>query len=212
MNARGRPDRPAPAHGRRDARLDHRGRASRHRPGRPRAEHGVHLRARRPRPHDRTVRSGTSRPLPLPVLKRNLDDVAGRARCRRRLELALLEQPRPATGGVAVRRRLPRAPGQLGQDTRHRVASAQGHAVRLPGRRAGDDQHLLRRHQRLPRHRVDQLPRRGAQPRHGSRVGAWRRSQLKQPGQRPDPDAVGRLPARRIHRRCAVAAGQPPTT
>ena len=40
--------------------------------------------------------------LPLPVLKRNLESWQVGPR-RRRLELALLEQPRPATSGVALR-------------------------------------------------------------------------------------------------------------
>ena len=64
---------------------------------------------------------------------------------RRRLELALLGQPRPAAGGLAVRRRQPRAPGGLGQDARHGAAPAPRHAVRLPGRGARDDEQLLHR-------------------------------------------------------------------
>ena len=41
----------------------------------------------------------------------------------------------------------------------HGAAHAQGHAVRLSGRRARHDQHLLHQHRAVPRHRVDQLPR-----------------------------------------------------
>ena len=72
---------------------------------------------------------------------------------RRRLELPVLGQPRPAAGGVAVRRRR-RAPGGRREDAGHGPAPAPRHAVRLPGRRARHDEHALQHHRGLPRHRV----------------------------------------------------------
>ena len=56
------------------------------------------------------------------------------------LELAVLEQPRPAARRLALRRRRPRAPRALGEDARHRPAPAPRDAVRLPGRGARDDE------------------------------------------------------------------------
>ena len=89
------------------------------------------------------------------------------------LELAVLEQPRPAARRLALRRRRPRAPRALGEDARHRPAPAPRDAVRLPGRGARDDERALRPHRRLPRHRVAQPPRRGGRARrrrgHGAR-------------------------------------------
>ena len=62
---------------------------------------------------------------------------------RRRVELPVLEQPRPAACRDPVRRRLTRAPGRVGEDPRHGAAPAPRHAVRLPGRGAGDDERAL---------------------------------------------------------------------
>ena len=127
---------------------------------------------------------------------------------RRRLELALLGQPRPAPGGVAVRRRLAGVPGGVGEDADQRAARAPRDAVRLPGRRAGDDEHAVRRHLLLRRRRVAELPRPGHRPRargggHPGRAGR------AQPRQRPDADAVGRHAPGRLHRGHPVAVGQP---
>ena len=71
----------------------------------------------------------------------------------------------------------PRSVSRFGDDGKYRVASAktlatvlhlhQGTPVRVPGRRAGDGQHALRRHHRLPRHPDAQvLRRRGRARRH----------------------------------------------
>ena len=69
--------------------------------------------------------------------------VAGRAR-RRRVELAVLGQPRPAPHRLALGRRR-RAPGGERQDAGHGAAPAARHALRLPGRGAGHDQRPLHR-------------------------------------------------------------------
>ena len=65
----------------------------------------------------------------------------------------LLEQPRPAARGLALRRRR-RAPRGRGEDARHRPAPAPRDAVRLPGRGARDDERAVRHDRGLPRHRV----------------------------------------------------------
>ena len=134
----------APAHRRRDAGRDDRAGPRRHRPGAPRARHGVHLRARRPRPAARRRRSGTCADLPLPVLKANLAALAGRASptsagTRSTGTTTISRGPSPGSATTA------RAPGRLGEDARHGAAPAPGHAVRLPGRRARHDQRLLHR-------------------------------------------------------------------
>ena len=92
---------------RRDAGRDRRGGPAVHRPGARRGRHGVPVRARAARPGRRA--SGTSRPLRAARPQGVARPLAGRAG-RRRLEQPLLEQPRPAAGRVALRRRR-RAPG-----------------------------------------------------------------------------------------------------
>ena len=86
--------------------------------------------------------------------------VAGGAR-RGRVEQPVLEQPRPAAGGLPVRRRRP-VPRRVGQAAGDGAAPAPGHTVRLPGRGARHDERALRRRAVLPRHRVRQLLPRGA--------------------------------------------------
>ena len=141
------------------------------------------------------------------------DRLEGRARAladrarRPRLELPVLGQPRPAAGGLALRRRR-RAPGRGGEDAGHDPALPARDAVRLPGRGARDDERAVGDDRGLPRHRVHQpLPRGG-----GRRGGAGRRPALAAahgPRQRPHARAVDRRASRRLHDRRAVAAGQP---
>ena len=132
--------------------------------------------------------------------------LAGRAR-RRRLEQPLLEQPRPAARGVALRRRRRpprRARRRCSRTVLHLHRGTpyvyQGEELGMTNAPFGD--------RRLPRHRV-------AQPlRRGGRAGADPEQVLAalrraQPRQRPHADAVGRLAERRLHHRHAVAAGQP---
>ena len=78
------------------------------------------------------------RPLRLTDLKALARPLAG-GPGRRRLEQPVLEQPRPAARGLALRRRR-RAPRRGGEDARHGAAPAPRHAVRLPGRGARHDE------------------------------------------------------------------------
>ena len=126
---------------------------------------------------------------------------------RRRLEQPLLEQPRPAARGLALRRRR-RAPGRRGQDARHRPALAPRDAVRLPGRGARDDERAVGGDRGLPRHRVDQPLHRGGRGGRGARRRAARAAH-DGPRQRPHAGPVGRGPAGGLHDGRAVAAGQP---
>ena len=89
--------------------------------------------------------------------------VAGRARGRR-LELAVLGQPRPAPHRLPLGRRR-RAPGGERQVVGHRAAPAARHALRLPGRGAGHDQRPLHQPGLLPRHRVGELGAKAPSPR-----------------------------------------------
>ncbi len=176
-----------------------------HRSRQRRGRHGLPVRARRPRRWTgRQVRRAAARH---GAAARVPHALAGGPR-RDRLELALLGQPRPAPRRLPVRGRRSRMAGAVRQDAGHRPAPAPGHAVHLPGRGAGHDQQPLRDHRRLPRHRVAQLlrgdPARARRPR-----GAPRGAALQGPRQRPHPDAVGRLAARRLHDRHAVDRGQP---
>ena len=108
-------------------------------------------------------------PLTLPMLKESLG--------RWQAELAdvgwnsLYRQPRPAALREPVRQRRPRAPGDGGEGARDRAAPAPRYAVRLPGRRARDDQHRVRLGRRLPRPGVDQPLPRGGRGRAGPRGG-----------------------------------------
>ncbi len=201
---RGRPGRTEPADRRGDTRGHHRGGATDHRPRAPRAEHGVHLRARQPRP-GRLEQVGPGRPGAAGA-EGQPGAVAVRAG-RGGLELALLRQPRPAPRRVPFRRRLGRAPGELGQDARHRAASPQGDAVRVPGRGVRDDQRPAHRDRALPRCGVSELPHARARHRHPGGRGAPLTDQ-EEPRPRPHPRPVGRHPLCRLHRRCAVDAGQ----
>ena len=64
---------------------------------------------------------------------------------RRRLEQPVLEQPRPAARGLAVRRRRPSTGSPSAKALAHRAAPAPRHALRLPGRGARHDQRAVRR-------------------------------------------------------------------
>lgn len=77
-----------------------------------RAQHGVHLRTRQPRP-GLVEQVGPGRPA-APPPEGESGAVAGRPG-RGRLELAVLRQPRPAPGRLPVRRRLARTSGRLGK-------------------------------------------------------------------------------------------------
>ena len=190
-------------HRRRDARRDDRGRATVHRPGTRRARHGVPVRARQRRPGRRQVGSTAARPARPQGDARAL---AGRAG-RRRVEQPVLVQPRPAAHRVALGRRR-RAPGALGDDAGHRPPPPPRHAVRVPGRGARHDERGLHVDRGVPRHRGPQPLRVGrrAGPRSGGGAGG---DGADAPRQRPHPDAVGRLAARRVHDRHAVDRGQP---
>ncbi len=134
--------------------------------------------------------------------------MAGRAR-RRGLEQPLPRQPRPASLGQPLRQRRPGPPGDVREGARYRAAPAPRYAVRLPGRRARHDQPVFA---------------------HGRRTSATSSRSTTSgdataAGQ--DPEAVmaalrhksrdnARTPmqwddshARRLHRRCAVAGGEP---
>ncbi len=93
---------------------------------------------------------------------------------RRRLEQPVLEQPRPAAGRVPLRERH----GTTGTSPPPRsrpAAPAPGNALRLPGRRARDDERPVRHHRGLPRPRVARLLRdRGRHARPGSGAGRSR--------------------------------------
>ena len=194
----------ADAHGRRDARRHGRGGAAVHRPGARRGRHGLPVRARQPRPgRDEVRRHGPAPDRPQGVVRALAGGPRGDG-----LELAVLEQPRPAARRVALRRRRPRAPRALREDARHGPAPAPRDAVRLPGRGARDDERALRPHRRLPRHRVAQPPRRGGRARRRRGHGA-RRPAHDGPRQRAHADAVGRERARRLHQRRAVDPRQP---
>ena len=188
---------------RRDARRHARAGEALHRPRAARARHGLPVRARRARPGRAEVgRQGPAPHRPQALVR----PLADRAR-RDRLELALLEQPRPAADRLALRRRLPGAPGARREDARHDPAPAPRDAVRLPGRGARDDEHALRLDRRVPRHRVAQPLRRGDRRGRGSRDDAGRAAE-DEPRQRAHADAVGRGRARRLHQRRAVDPGQ----
>ena len=125
-----------------------------------------------------------------------------------RLELAVLEQPRPAAGRLALRRRLPRAPRARREDARHDPAPAPRDAVRLPGRGARDDEHALR-----PRSRRSATSSRSTTTPRRPRAGDDPETMLAgaahdEPRQRAHADAVGRGRARRLHQRRAVDPGQ----
>ena len=112
----------------------------------------------------------------------------------------------------------PRIVSRWGDDGEHRVASAKTlghgaapaarHALRLPGRGAGHDQRPLHQPGLLPRHRVGELGE-GRHRRGPDDAGGAARARGEVAGQRPHPDAVGRVAARGLHHRHAVAAGQP---
>ena len=117
-------------------------------------------------------------PLELRDLKRVARPLAGRAG-RDGLEQPLLEQPRPAAGGLALRGRQPSG----GQDARHGAAPAPRDAVRLPGRGARDDELPVRRDRGLPRHRVAQPLRRGEARSRSRRCEAMGRDNARTPMQ-----------------------------
>ena len=175
-----------PADGRRDARRDRRAGAAVHRSGARRGRHGVPVRARAARPGRVEVGPASAAAARSEGVVRAL---AGRAR-RRRLEQPVLEQPRPAARGLALRRRR-RAPRDGGEDARHRPAPAPRDAVRLPGRGARDDERAVQHDRGLPRHRVVEPLRGGGG---GWRVARRRAAEPAQDGprQRAHADAVGR--------------------
>src|SRR3954451_23742489 len=152
----------------RDAGLHGRAGAALHRPRARRGRHGLPVRARAGR-HGRDAlgppRAEADRPQ---ALARPLAEGARGAR----LELAVLEQPRPAAGRLPLRRRLARAPRALGEDARHGPAPPPRDAVRVPGRGARDDQRALRRDRRVPGHRVAEPLRGGDGRRRRSGRGA----------------------------------------
>ena len=165
-------------------------------PARGRGGHGLPVRARRPRPRGAQV----GRPAAADARPQGLvRPVAGRPG-RRRVELPLLGQPRPAPGGVPVRRRQPALPARLGDLPGHAAAPAPGDAVRLPGPGDRHGELPVRDARRLPRPRVAQPLRARGVGRGGPGARA-RRPAEDEPGQRPHAGAVGRL---------AVARGSPP--
>ncbi len=134
--------------------------------------------------------------------------LAGRAR-RRRLEQPLLEQPRPAAGRVALRRRR-RAPGAQSAKMLATVLHLhRGTPYVYQGEELGMTNAPFAGRRRLPRHRVAQPLRRGGRGRRPARstccaaLRATSRDNARTPMQW-DADR-----ARRLHHRHAVAPGQP---
>ena len=118
--------------------------------------------------------------------------LAGRAGGRR-LEQPVLEQPRPAARRVALRRRR-RVPRALGEAARHRAAPAPRDAVRLPGRRARDDQRAVRAIDDFRDiESLNHYARGGRRGRRRRRRAG--RAARREPRQRAHADAVGRLAA-----------------
>ena len=189
-----RPGGPVP-HRRRDAGRHRRRGGALHRPGPRRGRHGLPVRARLARPGAaRQVRPDRPRPGRAEAVAAPL---AGRARGDR-LEQPLLEQPRPAAGRVPLRRRRPGVLAGLGHRARHHPPRPAGHAVRLSGRGARDDELPVRHRRRPPGRRGGELPR-GRAARRARRGAAARRAGPDEPRQRPHPRAVGRLGERRLH-------------
>ena len=186
-----------------DAGRGRRGGAPVHRSRAARGRHGLPVRAHGRRPGRVEVGSRAAAAERLEGDARALADRVG----RRRLELLVLGQPRPAAGGLALRRRRV-APGRRGEDARHDPALPARDAVRLPGRGTRHDQRAVGHARGLPRHRVGQpLPRGG-----GGGRGARRRAVRPaphEPRQRAHAGAVGFRPARGLHDGRAVAPGQP---
>ena len=134
--------------------------------------------------------------------------LAGRAG-RRRLELPLLGQPRPAARGLPVRRRQPASSGATPRPAWPRCCTCTaGRRTSTRARRSG--------WRTIPFAAVDDF-RDVESVNHfgdgdGRRRGPGRRpgrAAPDEPGQRPHPGAVGRLAVRRLHHRDAVAAGEP---
>ena len=124
-------------HHRRNAWGDNRTSASLHRSGSARAEHGLSVRAcvRRPGPSGQ-VRLPRSRPgRPEEVAPSVAGGVGGN-----RLEQPVLEQPRPASCRVPVRRRRPGLLGRLGEGTCDCSARYAWHSVRLSRRGTRNDE------------------------------------------------------------------------
>ena len=141
---RGRADRPEPADRRRDAGIDHRAGPAGSPTRRAASSTWSSPSSTSAWTGSPAGPSGTSPSCSCPVLKRNLEDwQIGLAEVGwNSLYWDNHDQPRAVSrfGDDSPEHRV-----ELGQDAGHRAAPAQGHAVRLPGRRAGDDQHLLRR-------------------------------------------------------------------
>ena len=161
-------------------------------PARARGRHGVPVRARRARPRRR--RSGTSRPLRLRDLKASLGRwQAGLA--ERRLEQPLLEQPRPAAGGLPVRRRR--------RSTGSRSAKMLGTVLHLhrgtpyvyQGEELGMTNAPVRAHRDFRDIESVNHYRDAVAARRGRRRRAAPALRRDEPRQRAHPDAVGR-PAR----------------
>ena len=134
-------------------------------PDAPRGRHGLPVRARRSRPRRAQVGPQPARPARPQGLARSL---AGRAR-RGRLELALLEQPRPAARGVAVRLRRLRSTGSRRPSCSATVLHLhRGTPYVYQGEELGMTNVPFATRRRLPRHRVGQLLPPG-------RRGGWRR-------------------------------------
>lgn len=197
------------AHGGRDGR-DHAGELHPlHAPGGPRAEHDVQL----PPPEGRLRRRRQvgAEGAGYRGAAEALCGLAGGHAGRWRLERAVLGQPRPAPRRDALRRARGRGRARLllgprGQDARRAELHHAGHALHLPGRRAGHGQRRVRVHRRLRRRgERERLPPAPRGRRVGGRGPAHRGGALAR--QRPHAHAVDRRPCGGLHRRRALAGG-----
>ena len=198
----------APAHRRRDAGQHGRAGPRGHRPGAPRARHGLHLRARRARRGAGRGQVGAAGPAAA--------GAQGQPRRAGRRASPTSAGTR-STGTTTTSRGRSRASATTAPE--HRVASAKTLATVLhlhrgtpyvyQGEELGMTNAGFTTIDAVRRPRVGQLGPRGA----GARVPRGRRAPVaggQEPRQRPHPDAVGRLRARRLHHRYAVAAGATP--
>lgn len=102
----------------------------------------------------------------------------------------------------------PPVPRALGQEHRHLPPHDAGHPLRLPGRGAGHDQRPLPLYRGLPGPGVHQCLAGPLRPGRHAGGGADGRHRLQEPGQRPHPLPVGRLPQRRLYYRHSLDHGE----
>ena len=126
-----------------------------------------------------------------------------------RLEQPVLGQPRPGPRRVPLRRRQPAYRELSAKMLAGILHLHRGTPYVYQGEELGMTNMTLRRDQRLPRHRGPQPPPRSHHPPGPHRRRGPRRPRAAEPGQRPDPGPVGRLPACRLHHRGTLDRGEP---